>query len=130
MPSKTSPISNTRREKWNNPVFFTLLESARAQKLFVKCWRKYNIWKNYVLAKHENLSLKFLFFNFWFNKNLYRNGVPEGLGILIDKFGAKVEGHFLNGALVNKVYEASECQQLLKDAKPNEELIGDGDGSK
>jgi len=36
----------------------------------------------------------------------------------------------LNGALVNKVYEASECQQLLKDAKPNEELIGDGDGSK
>ncbi len=53
--------------------------------------------------------------------NLSRNGVPDGLGIIYNRNGAKIEGHFANGELVNQVYEASKCKELLGIASHEDE---------
>jgi hypothetical protein len=46
--------------------------------------------------------------------------VPDGLGIIYYRNDTKLEGHFTNGELVNQVYKAGECKELLGVSAPGE----------
>ncbi len=49
------------------------------------------------------------------NWRFYRNGLPNGIGVIYYKSGEILEGRFLNGELVNKVIDEKKFDESSRD---------------